>query len=330
MLRNHLLAGTPSTSSDRRPVMPRMRVVIDNDFSGDPDDLFQTAQHLLSPSVEIPLLIASHLSVGDPWDPTDQQAANARERLDELLEVMGIAGRYTVETGAERGLVDRTTPQDTPAARALIAEAHRESDLPLYVACGAGLTELASAWLIDPSIASRLTLVWIGGPEHDDLSVPSAATANPIEYNQRIDPIAAQVIFNDSDIRIWQVPRDTYRRQLVTHAELQRHVAASGTLGRYLVDQTTRIQEWTREIAPIGETYVMGDSPLVTLTALQSSFQPEPSSCRWVARPTPAIDDAGAYVARDDAREIRIYTDIDMRVMWEDLVAKLSLWSTAN
>lgn len=30
---------------------PRMRVIIDNDFSGDPDGLFQLAHHLLSPSV---------------------------------------------------------------------------------------------------------------------------------------------------------------------------------------------------------------------------------------------------------------------------------------
>jgi putative polyketide hydroxylase len=31
------------------------------------------------------------------------------------------------------------------------------------VTCGAGLTTLASAWLIEPRIASRLTLIWIGG-----------------------------------------------------------------------------------------------------------------------------------------------------------------------
>lgn len=34
---------------------PRARVIIDNDFSGDPDDLYQLVHHLLSPSVEIVL-----------------------------------------------------------------------------------------------------------------------------------------------------------------------------------------------------------------------------------------------------------------------------------
>jgi hypothetical protein len=32
---------------------PRQRIIIDNDFGGDPDGLFQLAHHLASPSVEI-------------------------------------------------------------------------------------------------------------------------------------------------------------------------------------------------------------------------------------------------------------------------------------
>lgn len=45
---------------------PRMRVVVDNDFSGDPDDLYQLAHHVLSPSVGV---IGPHLRAGDPFDP---------------------------------------------------------------------------------------------------------------------------------------------------------------------------------------------------------------------------------------------------------------------
>jgi hypothetical protein len=47
-----LLMGT----SERRP-RTRVRVIIDNDFSGDPDDLFQLAHHVLSLSVHIPLVV---------------------------------------------------------------------------------------------------------------------------------------------------------------------------------------------------------------------------------------------------------------------------------
>ena len=35
------------------PLSPRMRVVIDNNYSGDPDGLLQLLHHALSPSVGI-------------------------------------------------------------------------------------------------------------------------------------------------------------------------------------------------------------------------------------------------------------------------------------
>ena len=55
------------------------------------------------------------------------------------------------------------TPVRSPGTQALIDEAMRVSDLPLFVAVGGGLTEVASAVLLEPKIASRFTLVWIGG-----------------------------------------------------------------------------------------------------------------------------------------------------------------------
>ncbi len=41
--------------------LPIARVIVDNDFAGDPDGLFQLAHHLLCRSVEIPLIVGSHL-----------------------------------------------------------------------------------------------------------------------------------------------------------------------------------------------------------------------------------------------------------------------------
>ena len=41
------------------PILPRARVIIDNDFGGDPDGLFQLAHHLVSPSVEVRAIIGS-------------------------------------------------------------------------------------------------------------------------------------------------------------------------------------------------------------------------------------------------------------------------------
>jgi purine nucleosidase len=311
-------------------VAPRARVIIDNDFSGDPDDLFQTAHHLLCPSVEIPFIIGSHLSVGDPWDPSTTQASNAVAKANELLGVMGMSGKPPVLTGSELAIVDVKTPQRTEAAEATIAEAMRDDKRPLYYAAGAGLTDLASAWLMEPRIAERLTLVWIGGLEYPDLALPPPGSKGP-EYNLRIDIKAGQVIFNHSTIPIWQVPRNVYRQMLFTHAEMQMQIRPLGPLGAYLTDSIERVMRWTGDVGfDIGDTYALGDSPLVTLTALQSSFEADPSSSAYVVRPAPTLDDDGRYVDNPNGRPIRVYTEIDTRLTFGDMAARLWAFAAAN
>jgi len=310
-------------------VTARARVIIDNDFSGDPDDLFQTAHHLMCPSVEIPFIIGSHLSVGDPWDPSTTQASNAVAKANELLGVMGMTGKLPVLTGSETAIVDVKTPQRTAAADAIIAEAMRDDKRPLYYAAGAGLTDLASAWLIEPRIAERLILVWIGGLEYPDLALPPPGAKGP-EYNLRIDIKAGQAIFNHSTIPIWQVPRNVYRQMLFTHAEMQTQVRPLGKVGAYLIDSIERVMRWTGEVGfSIGDTYALGDSPLVTLTALQSSFEADPSSSSYVVRPAPNLDDEGSYIEDATGRPIRVYTQIDTRLTFGDMIARLQILASS-
>ena len=166
--------------------------------------------------------------------------------------------------------------------------------------------------------------MWIGGPEYPGTPPPPGPPA--VEYNLNIDRAAAQVVFNDSPIPLWQAPRDAYRQTLVSWAELQTRVKPMGELGAYLYRhlQATHDREAERG-RELGETYVAGDSPLVLLTALQSAYEPDPSSSFYDTVPAPEIGDDGAYVPRADGRPIRVYTRIDNRLMLEDLYAKLAL-----
>ncbi|HEY9196784.1 MAG TPA: hypothetical protein VIM77_10980, partial [Mucilaginibacter sp.] len=68
------LQATAQTMPNAKTVLPRMRVIFDNDFSGDPDGLFALTHMLLSPSVEIRGIIGSHLRVGDGFDNSKTQA----------------------------------------------------------------------------------------------------------------------------------------------------------------------------------------------------------------------------------------------------------------
>ncbi|HEX7491784.1 MAG TPA: nucleoside hydrolase [Candidatus Limnocylindrales bacterium] len=309
-------------------ITPRMRVVTDNDYAGDPDGLFQLAHLLLSPSVDVRAVIGSHLQASEAPDSSIPTANRSRLAADEVVELLGLTGRVRTLEGSNSSLPDRNTPLRSAAAEAIVAEAMRDSDLPLFVTLGGGLTELASAYLLEPRIAERLTAVWIGGTEYPGIAEapPRAQGPDESEYNTTIDIAAAQVVF-DSPIPLWQVPRDAYRQALMSFAELDARIRPCGPIGRYLVALLDKVMADERYPGRnLGETYILGDSPLVLLTALQSNWDADPSSSRYVSRPAPMVDDAGRFLQRPNSRPIRVYVRLDTRLMFEDMIAKLQ-WS---
>ena len=301
----------------------RQRLIIDNDFAGDPDGLVQMAHHLRSPSVDIRLIIGSHLHVDEAWVKTDRQATASAATARELLSVMGLAGTVPVIAGAEQAMPTANAPAEpTAAAKAIIAEAMRDDPLPLFYCAGAGLTDLAMALRIEPRIAGRLTLVWIGGPEYPGLGLPVPG-GPPGEYNMTIDVPAVQAVFNRSAVPIWQVPRNTYRRMLFSMAELAQ-MKQTGVVAAWLARRIEAIaSEAARFGVNTGETYVLGDSPLVTLTALQSAFEADPASSDYTMVPAPAVQADGTCTPDPKGRLIRVYTTIDTRLTFGDMLAKL-------
>lgn len=303
-------------------VKPRVRVIIDNDFGGDPDGLFQLAHHILSPSVEIKGIIGSQHYKGGFYG-SSETATYACTQVKELLSIMRLTGKLPVYEGGASGLTDIKAPVISEGAKAIVKEAMREDTrMPLYVVCGAGLTNIASAYLIEPRIAKRIILVWIGGAEYQGLAIPPPHGKNP-EYNLGIDIKASQVIFNDSDIPVWQIPRDAYRQALYSYPELVYKIKTKGITGKFLVEKLEDLMK--RAKRSLGEAYVLGDSPLVLLTALQTSWEADPASSKYVIKSAPRINDSGLYEETSEGRKVRVYTNLDTRLMLDDLVAKLAL-----
>lgn len=305
----------------------RMRVIIDNDLGGDPDGLFQLAHFALSRSISIPLVIGSHYRDFGAADLVPQKGQVSADKARELLSLlpknrspMVVAGEHNaLRAGAE---LPRTATTD-----AIIREAMRtDVSTPLFYAAGGSLTDIALAWKAEPKIGKRLRLLWIGGAEHPDLAPPPPGPAEP-EYNFSLDPIAAQIIFNESDIEIWQVPRNAFRQMLFSRTEIE-DLGSASPLGRYLSQQVADTNERLSQNLPKfifseGEVIGIGDSALVTLTALQSAFQPDTSSSIYAVRPTPRLLPDGSYAPNAAGRAMRIYTLMDANLTWRDMVAKL-------
>ena len=306
-------------------IQTRCRVIIDNDFGGDPDGLFQLAHHLLSPTVEIRGIIGSIQYENGFYGYPGNTDYSCKQATD-LLKTMDLADKYLVVKGGEKAFEDILIPRESEGAKIIIKEAMRDdTDLPLFVICGAGLTNIASAYLMEPKIAEKLTLVWIGGTEYEGLASPPPGASKHWEYNTGIDPIACQVIYNKSNIPIWQVPRNAYRQALVSYSELLIKVKNQGKTGKFLMERLDDLL--IRSEKMLGEAYVLGDNPLTLLTALQSSWEVDPSSSEYVLKPIPKVDEKGFFHEQNEGRNIRVYDQLDVRLMFEDLFAKLNLFS---
>lgn len=310
---------------------PRIRIISDNDYSGDPDGLVQLAHHLLSPSCDLRAVIGSHLRAGDDaWLSNGHTASDAVAKVVEMLNITKVDVNFEILEGSNFAMASHREPVRNSAVDFIIREALRhDTDLPLFVVCGGSLTQIASAWLLEPSIAERLTVVWIGGAEYPGRFVPEGVPQ--LEYNTAEDLVAAQVVFNQSNLRLWQVPRDAYRQTIASRAELGARWSKLGVLGAYLVSQIEQtVDRFEAMGRPLGETYVMGDSPLVLLTALQTPFEPDSASSTHQVRPRPWLNDDGSYTENPHGHPIRVYQSIDNRLMFEDLCAKLALLANSQ
>lgn len=300
---------------------PRCRVMVVNDLSGDVDGLFATVHALLSSSIRVCGI------VGTAAQQANETAQMSVQKAEEILRLMGLSGKVPVHLGATTRMADIKTPVDCAGARAIVAEAMRDDPLPLYITVGGGLTEMASALLIEPKIAKRCTLVWIGGGAHPQGSA--------WEYNFSLDKKAAQTVFNDTAVPIFQVTDKTYATCQVSNTEIQAYVAPYGAIGAWLYE---RIAEGIPEFGPFGvinagETWTLGDSPLVLLTALTGVVPSGPSrplryertSSAYQEMFVPRLGDDGAYEPRSEGRRMRVYDSVDTRLMFGDFFAKLRM-----
>jgi purine nucleosidase len=262
------------------------RVVVDNDWSGDPDGLVALAHHVLSPTNRVVAVTSSFLDpvFGSPESSASDGAALART----LLEVIGAPDAPPVLAGCDEPFGTGDTA--SPAADAIVAEALRDDVLPLFLVCGGPLTDVAQALRQAPDIAARLTLVWIGG------ALDPAAT----EYNRDTDPAAAASVLGTPGLEIWQFPLETYRSCAYSVAELEQDVGGSGRVGHWLWTRLTELP--LPDFIRLGGVWPLGDSPPVLVTALD--------------------DEAGTY---RDSPNGRVYTAVDVRLLVADLLAKLRL-----
>ena len=145
-----------------QPPKGKVDVVLDTDAYNEIDDQFAIAYLLKAKDrANLLALYAAPFHNSRSTGPKD----GMEKSYDEILRLLDFAGeRVDVFKGSEGYLPDEKTPVLSPAVEDLVKKAHGyTSENPLYVVAIGAITNVASALLLDPSIAEKVVVVWLGG-----------------------------------------------------------------------------------------------------------------------------------------------------------------------
>lgn len=265
-------------------------VILDNDWSGDPDGLVALAHHLLHPGNEVVAVTSTflHPMFGSP----QSRAADGARLAAELVDIVG-GPAPMVAAGAEAPLLADASAPISQAGRAIV-EIAGDAGATVTIACGGPLTNVAQALQAAPEIAARLHVVWVGG------SIDSLAA----EYNRDTDSTAAATVFATPGLRVTQFSVEAYRRNEVQRSWLEQQLLARGSVGTWLWRQFADL--YLPDFLELGPTWALGDSLPLLVTAMdEASCVFEPSG-------------------NDHAATVRVCTDYSPKLLVDDLMSRLA------
>ncbi|HVU34174.1 MAG TPA: nucleoside hydrolase [Opitutaceae bacterium] len=296
------------------PVSPKpVRAVLDTDTYNEIDDQFALVYALLSPeriALEAVYAAPFHCPAlnSRSTSPADGMESSYAE-IHRILERMPLARPPVVFRGAPRFLSSRAEAVRNPASLDLVRRAHATPPGETLCVFSSGVTtNVASALLIDPSIAPRITVVWLGGNPHD--------WHDGAEFNLRQDVFAAQVLL-ESGTGFVQIPCKNIAEHLrTTVPEMAAHVRGRGAIGDYLYKIFSEYENAGDRAGPAGWSKPLWDIACVAVAIVPEAFDFVPvarpmltDDMRWL----PAADRGTMVVARDLKRDL-IYADLFARL----------------
>lgn len=203
----------------------RIDMVLDTDTYNEIDDQFALAYAMLSPErLNVQAVYAAPFS-NDRADSPGEGMEKSYEEILRVLGRLGVSPGGLVRKGSTRYLESLDTPCRSEAALDLVERA-MAADKPLYVVAIAAITNVASALLIEPRIAEKIVVVWLGG---NTLSWPHTG-----EFNLMQDIPASSHLF-DCGVPVIQIPCMAVASHLTASVqELQHYIDGKSAVGTYL------------------------------------------------------------------------------------------------
>ncbi len=266
------------------------RVWIDADTANEIDDLYAITRMLAAPELDIVALSSAQWSKSPAAEGNTLEAS---QRLNEAL--LGLTGRMSIPhpRGSAVGVywwgADRAAY--SAAAYHLIRAAHATpAGQKLTVISLGALTNIASALMIDPSIAPKMRLYWLGAFIDTERGVWDKS-----EFNCLNDIPALNEALNRSDLEMRVMPASVARALTFDYGSTAAGLEKHGRLGQFLLDR------W-KQHSPGSSTWIMWD-----LAAAEWLLKPE--LVKWKKLRTPP---------ENTQREVDVAVSIDAAAMRAD------------
>lgn len=288
----------------------RLDMVLDTDTYNEVDDQFALCYALLSPErLNVKAVYAA------PY--FNERSAGPKDGMErsygEIVRLLGLLGRDAegfAFRGSDRWLGEDGVPVDSPAARDLVrrAMAREEGDF-LYVAAIGAITNVASALLMEPRIARRIAVVWLGG---NPTGYPHTS-----EFNLAQDLAASRVVL-DCGVPLTLIPcMGVASHMLTTVQELRECIGGKNALCDALVEQFCAYSDdhfgWGKEIWDIAAIGYMIDPEWVPTKLMHS----------------PLVTDDHHWAGDDTRHFIREAYFCRRNPIFRDMFRKLSDWKGA-
>ena len=259
----------------------KVDVVLDTDTFNEIDDQYAVAYMLRSDDrLNTKAIYAAPFFNSHSTSPED----GMEKSYDEILKIVSLCGRDDLKPnifkGSRQYLSDEKTPVISPAAEDLAKRAMEyTSDAPLYVIAIGAITNVASALLINPEIANRIVIVWLGGHGYH---FPTPAK----EFNMMQDIAAARIIFG-CGAPVVQLPCcGVVSAFTVSKPELEYWLKDKNPLADYLARNTIREVEdspnytkervWTRVIWDVtAVAWLLNDNQRFMLDSVEHTIIPQ-------------------------------------------------------
>jgi inosine-uridine nucleoside N-ribohydrolase len=270
------------------------------------DDQWAIAHLVLSPELDLRGIVTNHAP--NLAAPAAETAARV---VGEVLDQIAPARRPPVIAGASGPLADGRTPSSNAGVEFILDQARgRSGDDRLTVLAIGTATDIASALLIDPSLAARIEVVamgfdgWPGGSDGWNVK-------NDIPAWQTLMASPVSLTVGDAAVCI--------KRLTLSDEEARARLVGCGAAGAYLV---TLLSDWLLAEAQMAEQ-VTGRSAWPVWDEVVVAYLLGLTSSETHPRPEVRDDMTFAHQGERSGHQVRWITDLDSDALWSDLKRRL-------